>query len=380
MDELDLMHYRGDQHYYETRLKQEHAHVICLRCGKVEEYFGEPLQEMRRQVESHFGFEIVLARTEIGGYCSHCQACAPRRWRQPRERHAGRAERLMQPATSESAVPGCLRCAAGALPLRPAHAASPSSPCRFCSAARPTTIWCCATTEPRAVTARIISEERRLRDRGPEQPPRHLGQRRTHRAPRAPQFRSHRFGVRDSYQLTFSLDPARSTASSDRLATIGSVARARSGPIILAKLRSLVEVARALQNSLSTQEVLTAVVDAALAVTGCERGFLLLRKERRAGSRRRARQRGQATRSRGAARARHPSSNARCNSRRDLLSMSFDPTGAAGHPAGNDRRGAGAAQRGLPAAGSDSQRIRRRRRAFFGRRQYRRAAVHGFAA
>ena len=31
VDELDLMHYGGDQHYYETRLKQEHAHVICLR-------------------------------------------------------------------------------------------------------------------------------------------------------------------------------------------------------------------------------------------------------------------------------------------------------------------------------------------------------------
>src|SRR5215472_5680045 len=26
VDELDLMHYAGDQHYYETRLKQEHAH------------------------------------------------------------------------------------------------------------------------------------------------------------------------------------------------------------------------------------------------------------------------------------------------------------------------------------------------------------------
>ncbi len=74
VDELDLMHYGGDQHYYETRLKQEHAHVICLRCGKVEEFFGEPLQKLRRQVEAHFGFQIVLARTEIGGYCSHCQA------------------------------------------------------------------------------------------------------------------------------------------------------------------------------------------------------------------------------------------------------------------------------------------------------------------
>ena len=74
VDELDLMHYGGDQHYYETRLKQEHAHIICLGCGKVEEFFGEPLHKLRRQVEAHFGFQILLARTEIGGYCSHCQA------------------------------------------------------------------------------------------------------------------------------------------------------------------------------------------------------------------------------------------------------------------------------------------------------------------
>ncbi|MBV8819669.1 MAG: transcriptional repressor [Acidobacteriaceae bacterium] len=73
VDELDLMHHNGDQHYYETRLKQEHAHVICLRCGRIEEFFGEPLQRMREQIENLFGFEIVLARTEVGGYCSHCQ-------------------------------------------------------------------------------------------------------------------------------------------------------------------------------------------------------------------------------------------------------------------------------------------------------------------
>ena len=73
VDELDLMHIGGDQHFYETRMKQEHAHVICLRCGKVEEFFGEPLQKLRKQVEQHFGFQVLLARTEIGGYCSHCQ-------------------------------------------------------------------------------------------------------------------------------------------------------------------------------------------------------------------------------------------------------------------------------------------------------------------
>ena len=74
IDELDLMHVEGDQHYYESRLKQEHAHLICLRCGKVEEFFGEPLQKMRQQVEENLGFKIVSARTEMGGYCPDCQS------------------------------------------------------------------------------------------------------------------------------------------------------------------------------------------------------------------------------------------------------------------------------------------------------------------
>jgi Fur family ferric uptake transcriptional regulator len=78
VDELDLMHYGGDQHYYETRLKQEHAHVVCLRCGRVEEFFGEPLQRLRKQIESHFGFQILVARTEVGGYCAHCQTLRSR--------------------------------------------------------------------------------------------------------------------------------------------------------------------------------------------------------------------------------------------------------------------------------------------------------------
>jgi len=78
VDELDLMHYGGDQHYYETRLKQEHAHVICLRCGRVEEFFGEPLQRLRRQIESHFGFQVMMARTEVGGYCAHCRTLRTR--------------------------------------------------------------------------------------------------------------------------------------------------------------------------------------------------------------------------------------------------------------------------------------------------------------
>ena len=78
VDELDLMHFNGEQHYYETRSKQEHAHIVCLRCGKVEEFFGEPLERLRRQVETKLGFQILIARTEVGGYCSECQIARAR--------------------------------------------------------------------------------------------------------------------------------------------------------------------------------------------------------------------------------------------------------------------------------------------------------------
>jgi len=87
------------------------------------------------------------------------------------------------------------------------------------------------------------------------------------------------FGVRDSYQLTFSVEKQDIQRLLEQFGSTSRSVAEDHGADNLVKLRSLVEVARALQNSLSTKEVLTAVVDAALAVTSCERGFLLLRPE-----------------------------------------------------------------------------------------------------
>ncbi|HYO84431.1 MAG TPA: SpoIIE family protein phosphatase, partial [Bryobacteraceae bacterium] len=82
------------------------------------------------------------------------------------------------------------------------------------------------------------------------------------------------FGFPDSYSLIFTFDDDEIHRILDQFTA--SRAAASSGAGNLAKLRALVEVARALQNSLSTEDVLTAVVDAALAITGFERGYLLL--------------------------------------------------------------------------------------------------------
>jgi serine phosphatase RsbU (regulator of sigma subunit) len=130
-------------------------------------------------------------------------------------------------------------------------------------------------------------------------------------------------GVRDSYQLTFTLDKAEIHRLLDQLAAAPhSGDEAGAGELV--KLRSLMEVARAMQNALSTRDVLTAVVDAALAVTGCERGFVLLRKN---GDLEVSAARDQNGRVLDPSDLRVPTSVIRkaLTSRRDLLTMTFDP-------------------------------------------------------
>lgn len=82
------------------------------------------------------------------------------------------------------------------------------------------------------------------------------------------------FGLTDSYILTFTLEEMEIDRLLDQLQP---TAASLPAPASLSRLRALVEVARALQTSLSLDDVLSAVVDAALTVTGAERGFLLMR-------------------------------------------------------------------------------------------------------
>lgn len=73
IDELDLLHLRGDRHFYESHGPRDHIHVACLRCGKVREVESELYEELKRQIEQDCGIRITVSRTEIGGYCTGCQ-------------------------------------------------------------------------------------------------------------------------------------------------------------------------------------------------------------------------------------------------------------------------------------------------------------------
>jgi serine phosphatase RsbU (regulator of sigma subunit) len=136
------------------------------------------------------------------------------------------------------------------------------------------------------------------------------------------------FGFPDSYRLLFATGAAELNRMMDQLAQPPPTLNTPPGGS-LAKLRAVLEVARTLQSSFSMEDVLGAVVDAALTVTGCERGFLLLRSGDELDFRV-ARDRNGRSLPAGELRVPQRVINRALQNRRELLSMSFDPAGAEG--------------------------------------------------
>jgi Fur family ferric uptake transcriptional regulator len=73
VDELDLMHVSGDQHFYEVRPAAFHIHLVCTKCGSVEEPGGPFWEDLKRRVRQETGFRPHVMRLEMGGHCARCQ-------------------------------------------------------------------------------------------------------------------------------------------------------------------------------------------------------------------------------------------------------------------------------------------------------------------
>jgi len=73
IDELDLMHMEGEQHFYERKTGKDHIHMACLRCGRITEFESEIFESLKAQLQSDCRFHIVVSRFEVGGYCANCR-------------------------------------------------------------------------------------------------------------------------------------------------------------------------------------------------------------------------------------------------------------------------------------------------------------------
>jgi len=132
------------------------------------------------------------------------------------------------------------------------------------------------------------------------------------------------FGTPESYNLIFALDGAELKRLIEQMGTMDNTAPPGVGGS-LGKLRAVLDLARSLEGSFSIDEVLAQVVDTALAVTGAERGFLLLRAPAGLTVRVARHSKGHKLREDDLRVPRRVIHRA-LERRRELLSMNFDPT------------------------------------------------------
>lgn len=135
------------------------------------------------------------------------------------------------------------------------------------------------------------------------------------------------FGAQDSYQLIFALDGAELKRLMEQVSAADKQMPAQGVGANLAKLRAILDLARTLQSSFSIDDVLVSVVDTALAITGAERGFLLLRNNGGLETRVARHRKGHHVRETDLRVPREVIHRA-LQHRRELLSMNFDPLGA----------------------------------------------------
>lgn len=80
---------------YEVQQGAHHDHLICMRCGKVEEFVDEAIAARSRGVAASLGYTLAQQQLALYGHCAACTAAASlgagRGGASARQRHDQRA-------------------------------------------------------------------------------------------------------------------------------------------------------------------------------------------------------------------------------------------------------------------------------------------------
>ena len=67
--------FEGQPPRYEHRhLGKHHDHLICTKCGKIEEFRNDDIEGLQMKIASNRGFHMLQHKMEIYGICSQCIA------------------------------------------------------------------------------------------------------------------------------------------------------------------------------------------------------------------------------------------------------------------------------------------------------------------
>ena len=66
-------HFEGGQSIFELDEGEHHDHLVCVRCGAIEEFFDAVIEERQEQVAREKGFKITDHSLILYGLCPACR-------------------------------------------------------------------------------------------------------------------------------------------------------------------------------------------------------------------------------------------------------------------------------------------------------------------
>lgn len=70
---LQRHHFEGGHSVFEINHGKHHDHIVCLRCGAVNEFVDELIEQRQREIARHLGFDLTDHALYLYGICANCQ-------------------------------------------------------------------------------------------------------------------------------------------------------------------------------------------------------------------------------------------------------------------------------------------------------------------
>ncbi len=71
-------HFDEGRATYELQEGRHHDHIVCVRCGQVEEFVDPEIEKAQRQVATRLGYEMTDHSLVLYGICAECREKAKR--------------------------------------------------------------------------------------------------------------------------------------------------------------------------------------------------------------------------------------------------------------------------------------------------------------
>ncbi|NOQ77205.1 MAG: ferric iron uptake transcriptional regulator [Methylococcaceae bacterium] len=66
-------HFEGGNSIFELNKGNHHDHIVCMKCGKVDEFTDAVIEKRQEDIAEKLGYDLTDHSLYLYGFCSQCQ-------------------------------------------------------------------------------------------------------------------------------------------------------------------------------------------------------------------------------------------------------------------------------------------------------------------